>query len=76
MIQLDILLKDIANSGAQVPKAATVRAIIILDTLKLLARELTASTNMSEHFTNNTKPINSKTIVLTYSINSPILETL
>ena len=50
-----ILWNEIASSGAHVPNAATVNAIIILDIFKFVAIELTASTNLSELFTSTTK---------------------
>ena len=60
----EILLNDIAISGAQVPNAITVSAITILGIFKLFATEHAASTKISENLTIKIKPIinNAKTM--------------
>ena len=53
-----------AISGAQVPKAAIVRAISILGTRNFKARAEEASTRKSEAFIIITKPIINKSICI------------
>ena len=71
--EMDRLLNEMASSGAHVPKAATVKALIILDILKLVAIELIASINISEHLIKRTNPTINNTIAFnmlaTYYIN-------
>ena len=64
-----ILLNDIASSGAQVPKAAIVKAINILGTLSERDKLLAALTNISENLINIVKPNISNIIVVNIKLN-------
>jgi hypothetical protein len=49
-------LNDIANSGADVPKATMVKPITVVDIPKLFAKDEAPSTKISAHFISSMKP--------------------
>ena len=65
---LATLLKEIATSGAQVPKETIVRAINILGTLNFKAKDEAASTKTSDDLMIITNPTNK--IIISKSISS------
>ena len=60
-------LKEMASSGAQVPKAAIVSAIRVLGARMLVAKEDTESTKTSDALTSAKRPIASSMMLISIS---------